>query len=268
MKVVLFCGGLGLRFRNAGFNMPKPLGMVGELPIIDHLMRYYSAHGHDQFVLCVGYGASAIKKYFLRGEAGGDISDAEELELQSLEELTDVRNGWRIQFVDSGIHSNIGMRLLAAKPYMDQDEAFLANYSDALTDLPLNDYIDHSLDFGGIGNFVSVRPKLSFHQIVANENGLVESFRPMSQSNLRINGGFFVFRPEIFDVLEPGEDLVEQPFGRLIERGELKSYGYDGFWQCMDTFKDKQLLENLQNAGDPPWEFWKHSVQRLNLHAT
>lgn len=268
MKVVLFCGGLGLRFRNAGYNMPKPLGAVGELPIIEHLMRYYSAQGHVEFVLCVGYGASAIKQYFLNGDVESDISDAQELELRALDELVMVEQGWKLRFVDTGIHSNIGMRLLAAKPFMEPGEPFLANYSDALTDLPLQPYIDHARAHGAVGNFVSVRPKLSFHEVISTEQGDVESFKPMSQSDLRINGGFFYFRPEIFDVLMPGEDLVEEPFQRLINTRELRAYQYDGFWQCMDTFKDKQLLENLQNAGDPPWEFWKTSVETRHLHAT
>jgi glucose-1-phosphate cytidylyltransferase len=267
VKVVLFCGGLGLRFRGAGINTPKPLGQIGDRPIIDHLMSYYAAHGHNDFVLCVGYGASAIRRYFLRGITEGEISEGEEAELANLDELVDLKTGWKIRFVDSGIHSSIGMRLLAAKSEVEGD-VFLANYSDALSDLPLNDYVTSSLNGGAIANFVSVRPNLVFHEVIARPDGYVESFESMTVSNLRINGGFFLFRPEFFDYLKDDEDLVEEPFERLIGQNQLRSYNYDGFWQCMDTFKDKQLLENLQALGDPPWEFWKRPVAQLSGHAS
>lgn len=259
MKVVLFCGGLGMRLRDQMPNTPKPLAKIGYRPIIWHLMNYYAHYGHKDFILCLGYRADAIKEYFVRY----DDTVSNDFVLGRGGEKTDIQgpniSDWTIRFVDTGLHANIGMRLQSVREYVKDDEMFLANYSDALTDLDLDHYIDAFRKRSQVASFVSVQPNSPFHVVEADEAGNVEAIRSIADSNIRINGGFFAFRPEIFDYIEPGEELVVEPFERLAKARQLSAYRYDGFWQCMDTFKDKQVLEDMAEHGSAPWQVWRDS---------
>lgn len=163
---------------------------------------------------------------------------------------------WNITFVDTGIASNVGQRLKAVEKYLEGESVFLANYSDGLTDLPLPKYIDHFLGRDKIGSFLAVSPPYSSH-IVSLTGDLVNEVRPINRAGLWINGGFFVFRSDIFDYIKEGDELVEEPFQRLIAEEQLLAQKYEGFWACMDTFKDRQYLENLYTGGEAPWEVWK-----------
>jgi glucose-1-phosphate cytidylyltransferase len=165
---------------------------------------------------------------------------------------------WNITFVDTGLTTNIGQRLKAVQPYLDQESMFLANYSDGLTDLPLPEYIDHFLQRDKIGSFLAISPSQSYH-VVSTDGDLASGITPLSKMGLLINGGFFAFRNEIFDYLRDGEELVEQPFQRLILEKQLIAYQYEGYWACMDTFKERQQLEDLYTRGEAPWEVWKSS---------
>ena len=160
---------------------------------------------------------------------------------------------WRITFVDTGMQAAIGQRLKAVEPYLD-DDVFLATYGDALTDVPLDHMIEMHRESGKTGLLMSVRPRLDYHVLHAQADGVVTSVERLADADVRINGGFFVFRRDILDVIHPGEDLVEEPFGRLIERGELIAYPYDGFWEPMDTIKDKQKLDAHLESGQAPWQ--------------
>ena len=164
---------------------------------------------------------------------------------------------WRITFADTGVSSNIGQRLQAAEPYLDGDEVFLANYADGLTDLHLPSLLEHFERCGKVANFVSPRPNLSYHAVSVNGDGLVNRITAITDTDLRVNGGYFLFHREIFDYLCSGEELVQEPFQRLIEAKQLLAYPYDGFFACMDTFKDKQHLEDLYARGKAPWEVWR-----------
>ncbi len=237
MKVVLFCGGLGLRIRDAADVAPKPLVTVGDRPILWHVMTYYAHHGHREFILCLGHKGDAIRDY-VRSAADGD---------------------WRITFADTGTLSSIGQRLLQAKQYIEDDEVFLANYADGLTDLHLQDLIDAFSHSGKIAALLCTRPQLSYHFVRTGEDGTVVDIENAGQLGLRINGGYFVFRHDIFDYIRDGEDLVDEPFHRLMRDGQLLGYPYDGFWRTMDTFKDKQALDDLCATGRAPWEVWKRS---------
>jgi glucose-1-phosphate cytidylyltransferase len=266
MKVVLFCGGLGMRIREAGGDIPKPMVPIGYRPILWHVMKYYAHFGHRDFILCLGYRADAIKKYFLEYEEtiSNDFvlsragCDARQVELMN----SDISD-WRITFADTGINCNIGQRLRAAQKYLDGEEIFLANYADGLTDLPLPSLIDHFQRRGCIANFVSVRPNLSYHAVSMTCDGYVDDVTAITQTDLRINGGYYLFRREIFDYFRDGEELVEEPFQRLIAARQLLAYPYDGFFACMDTFKDKQQLEDLHARGQAPWEVWRDQACRL-----
>lgn len=257
MKVVLFCGGLGMRLRDHSQNTPKPLATIGDRPILWHVMNYYSHYGHNDFVLCLGYQAAAIKQYFLDYEetlSNDFILGKGGREVTLLNRDID---DWTITFVDTGLHANIGERLVAVREHVAGEEMFLANYSDGLSDLPLDSYVRNFREKGRAACFLSVRPNASFHFVETSDDGAVRALRSMEEADIRINGGYFVFRQEIFDYIEKGEELVVEPFERLIGSDQLLAYRYDGFWRCMDTFKDKQALEEMAARDDAPWQVWK-----------
>jgi len=255
MKVVLFCGGLGLRIRDAE-NIPKPLVTIGYRPILWHVMKYYAHFGHKDFVLCLGYRGDAVKNYFLNYDEclSNDFTLSEggrKLELAA----SDIHD-WKITFVDTGLASNIGQRLKAIEPYVKNEPEFLANYSDGLSNLPLPAQLEHFHQRDAIASFVSVKPQLSYHVVTSDPSGRVTAIEDMNRTPLRINGGYFIFKREIFDYINEGEELVHQPFHRLLDEGRLTAYEYDDFWMSMDTFKDRQQLEDIYEAGRAPWEVW------------
>lgn len=256
MKVVLFCGGLGMRLREFFDSIPKPMVPIGYRPIIWHLMKYYAHFGHKDFVLCLGHRGDAFKKYFLEYNEcmSNDFTLTDggaRLELGN----SDISD-WRITFADTGIHSNIGQRLVKARKYLQGEEMFLANYSDGLTDMDLDKQIEHFKARDKIAGFLSVKPNLTYHTVSLKGDALVGEIMPFMASNIRVNGGFFILRSDIFEHIREGEELVQEPFYRLIEKEQLIAYEYDGFWRGMDTFKDKQLLEELYEKGNPPWQVW------------
>jgi len=266
MKVVLFCGGLGMRLREYAENTPKPMVPIGYRPILWHVMKYYAHFGHRDFILCLGYRADAIKNYFLHYDEclSNDFTlfqGGKRLELFH----SDIHD-WNITFADTGVNANIGMRLKAVEKYLQGEEVFLANYSDGLTSMHLPHLIETFLQQNKAGSFVSVRPNLSYHLVSAQADGLVRGVCEISRSDLRINGGYFIFRKEIFQYIREREELVQEPFQRLIEKKQLIAYPYDGFFASMDTFKDKQTLDDLYNTGKAPWEVWKVNGDKQEKH--
>lgn len=257
MKVVLFCGGLGTRLREHSDTIPKPLVGVGYRPVLWHLMRYYAHFGHTEFILCLGYRGDLIRQYFL------DYNEAMTNDFvlseggRRVELVSRDLDDWRITFVDTGLHSNIGQRLLRVRKYVEGEPEFLANYADGLSDLPLNALIDDFHRRDAVASFVAVRSHHSFHTVTSGEDGIVTSIGAMNGGSVWINGGFFALRREIFDYIGEGEELVEQPFGRLIERRLLATYRHDGFWQSMDTFKDKITFDRMEAKGHCPWMLWR-----------
>ena len=257
MKVVLFCGGLGMRLREVSENVPKPMVPIGYRPILWHVMKYYAHYGHKDFILCLGYKADTIKDYFLNYDEC--ISNDFVLNGSSGKPtlLSSDIDDWKITFCDTGINSNIGMRLKAVQKHLENEEMFMANYSDGLTDLNLPAYLDFFQKSGKKASFLCVKPTQSFHVVQLGEEGLVSGIQDLSFSGININGGFFVFRKGIFDYIHKGEELVHEPFRRLIEERQLISYQHPGFWGCMDTFKDKMMLDDLYAKGVAPWEPWR-----------
>jgi glucose-1-phosphate cytidylyltransferase len=255
MKVVLFCGGLGMRIREYSEDIPKPMVPIGYRPILWHVMKYYAHFGHKDFILCLGYKADVIKKYFLNYDEclSNDftLSGAGNVDLAN----SDIHD-WRISFVDTGISTNIGGRLRAVRDHLDGEEYFLANYSDNLTDVPLPDMISNFEGSDRVASFLCVRPSQSFHMVSLDGQNVVSRITHASKANLRINGGYFVLRKDVFDYMQPGEELVEEPFQRLIEKKRLAAYRYDGFFVSMDTFKERQALEELYGSGNAPWTLW------------
>jgi glucose-1-phosphate cytidylyltransferase len=257
LKVVLFCGGQGTRLRDYSEAIPKPMVQIGDRPILWHVMKYYAHFGHKDFILCLGYKGDSIKNYFLNyDEAISNdfvLSDGgTDLHLLN----SDIQD-WKITFVGTGVNASIGERLKAVQRYLEGEDVFLVNYSDGLTDLNFPAYLDRFLAGDKVASFLAVHSTQSFHVVSIEDDGTVDGITPMSDSNVWINGGYFICRKEIFDYLQQGEDLVYEPYERLMTNKQLVAYKYEGFWAAMDTFKDRQLLDDLSVTGRAPWELWK-----------
>jgi len=259
MKVVLFCGGFGTRLREHSETIPKPMVCIGSRPILWHLMRYYAHFGHREFILCLGYRGDLIKQYFLKydeclsndfvfARGGRDV----QLFRRDIDD-------WKITFADTGLNSNIAERLKAVEPYLDGDEMFLANYADGLSDIDLNAYIDSFKGRSAIASFIAVRPTYySFHMVSFGSGDYVSDIRDMKNSDVWINGGYFILRREIFDFIQPGDELAAETFRRLASKQALVAQRHSGFWQCMDTLKDKMTFDDMAARGDTPWTLWQN----------
>jgi glucose-1-phosphate cytidylyltransferase len=243
VKVVLFCGGKGLRLSTGALSTPKPMVPIGDRPILWHIMRYYAHYGHRDFVLCLGHKADVIEEYVRREIMFRDTRS----------------NGsrWRITFADTGLDATIAERLLAVQRHLHGEEMFLANYGDVLTDAPLPLVVSRLRDERKIATFLSVRPNYSFDVVTAGTNGVVDGIYDIAQTGVWINGGYFVFRHEIFDYINQGDELVGETFRRLIAEQQLLAYPYEGFWAPMDTLKDKERLEALVASDGTPWSVWE-----------
>jgi glucose-1-phosphate cytidylyltransferase len=256
VKVVLFCGGYGMRMRDGASDLPKPMHPVGPRPLIWHVMRYYAHFGHKDFVLCLGYGAHHIKDFFLtysetasndfvlRGGdvhlLGSDIAD------------------WTITFVHTGLDSPIGERLRRVRRHVAGEEMFLANYADVLTDLPLDRMIERFRRSDAVGSLLAVPPQSAFHCVDVADDGRVAEISTLQEMPLWENGGYFVLRQEVFDYLPQGGDLIADACRPLAKEGRLLAYQHRGFWQPADTVKERHALEAAYQSGNRPWMLWEN----------
>lgn len=262
MKVVLFCGGLGMRMRADNQSLPKPMTPIGSRPVLWHVMRYYAHFGHKEFVLCLGYGAHSVKDYFLNYHETGSNdfilrNGGEHVELLG----TDISE-WQITFVDTGMDTAIGERLRRVRRHLGDDDVFLANYGDVLTDAPLDVMIEEFIATPCAAQMLAVKPQDSFHVVDINSDGLVSGLVPVADMSMRINGGYFVLRQDIFDYLEADEDLVMDACMKAAGVGRLRAFEYDGFWAPMDTLKERAALEEMYRHGDCPWALWQPNRSR------
>jgi glucose-1-phosphate cytidylyltransferase len=259
MKVVLFCGGAGMRLRGYSEDVPKPMVTIGARPVLWHVMKYYAHFGHKDFILCLGYKASVIKNYFLEYEESVSNDFVFSQGGRKLEFMQRDIDDWNITFVDTGSRATIADRLRLVEPYLDGEEMFLANYSDGLTDFHLPKMIQEFTRRDSYASFLSVQPRSSsLDTVQASEDGCVRAIKSMKDASIWVNGGYFVLRKEIFRYIQPGEELIYEPFQRMIAEGKVWSQRHEGFWQCMDTFRDKQLLDEMEASGTPPWYLWKN----------
>jgi glucose-1-phosphate cytidylyltransferase len=256
MKVVLFCGGFGTRLRDYSEQTPKPLVDVGSRPILWHLMKYYAHFGHKEFILCLGYGAGAIKNFFLKYDECVSNDFVLSAGGRNIELLQRDIDDWRVTFVDTGLQSTIGERLRRVRDYVAQDEMFLANYADGLSDLDLRGYVESFRNRNKIACFMSVPAPHTFHIVHADAEQHATKLELVARSPVRVNAGFFVLRRQIFEYMKPGEDLVIEPFERLIAERQLLAIPHEGFWRNMDTFKDKMQLDEMVAQGHVPWQVW------------
>jgi glucose-1-phosphate cytidylyltransferase len=257
MKVVLFCGGLGMRMREGPASAPKPMNMIGDRPLLWHVMRYYAHFGHTDFILCLGYGAAAVKDYFVHYDETQSndftlVGGGRNIEMHS----TDITD-WNISFIDTGLHSTIGERLMRVRALVEHDEIFLANYADTLTDAPLDELVDRFRRApDAVASMLAVPPVSTHHVVEVADSGEVTGVRAVTDLMQWENGGYFVMRPGIFDALRDGEDMVPSAFHRLVAQGRLFAHRYTGFWRAADTFKDRAELEDMFHRGQCPWMLW------------
>ena len=246
-----------MRMREYSEAIPKPMVPIGYRPMLWHVMKYYAHFGHKDFILCLGYKANTIKDYFLKYDecVSNDFVYMEGG--KKLDLVTSDIQDWKITFADTGLGSNVGQRLAAVRKYLAGEEMFLANYTDCVSDLDLPEMLRNFQNQRAVAGFLSVKPNATFHMIEADADGLVRDIFHVSKGRQRINGGFFILRKEIFDYVKDGEELVDQPFKRLIQESRLFAHHHDRFWACMDTVKEVQQLEDLYSQGKAPWELWK-----------
>lgn len=265
MKVVLFCGGYGMRMRDGVSDVPKPMAKVGPRPLLWHVMRYYAHFGHTNFVLCLGYGAHHIKDFFL--DYSETASNDFVLRGGELEMLSSDISDWTITFVHTGLESPIGERLRRVRKYVAEEEMFLANYADVLTDAPLDRMIDRFAASDASASLLAVPPQSMFHCVQLGEQSRVDEIIPVNTMPLWENGGYFVLRQEVFDHLPENGDLVGDACTELAKRGRLLAYPYRGYWFPADTVKERAALEAAYVSGHRPWMLWEHGMDRTPLQA-
>jgi len=254
VKVVLFCGGLGTRIRDYSDQVPKPMVPIGYRPVLWHVMKYYASYGCNDFILCLGYKADVIKKYFLNYDESLTNDFVFEKGGKDIQLLHRDIDDWRITFVDTGTTSTIAERLVAVRPHLEGEEVFLANYSDGLTDYPIPELVEEHRRREAVASFLCIKPHHSFHVVdTGGGSGWVRCIQDTTQADFWVNGGYFVMDQRIFDYIRPGEELVHEPFQRLVAESKLYAHKYTGFWGCMDTYKEKQMLDDLYLGGHAPW---------------
>ena len=246
MKVVLFCGGQGMRIRDYSNEVPKPMVPLGDRPILWHVMKYYAHFGHRDF----------IKRFFLEYEEAVSNDFVLRRGGREIDLMGSDIDDWEITFVDTGMYAPIGERLRQVRHHIGTDEMFLANYADGVSDLDLDCYVGAFEESEAVAGLVAIKPPQSYH-VVNIEGSRVRSIQPLAQSDIWLNGGFFVLRNEIFDYLEPDQELVEEPFAKLMAEDRLFVHKLNGFFAPMDTFKDKKALDQMYESGHAPWVVWK-----------
>lgn len=256
MKVVLFCGGYGMRMRDDVTDVPKPMQLIGDRPLLWHVMRFYAHFGHTEFILCLGYGAHHVVDFFRNYDEtrSNDFvlrKGGTEIELLS----SDIPD-WTITFVHTGLDTAIGERLRRVRKYVDDEDVFAANYADVLTDAPLDLVEQNFRRSGAVGSLLAVPPQAAFHLVETDADSYVEDIVDVSTLPVQENGGYFFFTPEIFDHLHEGEDLVTDALPRLIRRRQLIAWPHRGFWKPADTVKERNELDALARHRGRPWALW------------
>ena len=232
MKAVILCGGRGTRLGESGRSVPKALINIGEKPIIWHLMSNYAHYGIRDFVLCLGFLGDEIK-------------------VNPLLNSTD----WNVTFVDTGLDTNTGGRLRQVADYLMGEDTFCVTYGDGLSDVNINSLTDFHRGHGRAATVTAIHPHSNFGIMDVADDGRITAFREKPVLKEWINGGFFVFNQQIFDQLGENDVLEREPFERLSDTGEMMAYKHEGFWKCMDTFKDNLEFEQLWSDGGP-WKVW------------
>ena len=255
MTVVFLAGGLGTRLSEVTALRPKPMVEIGGKPILLHIMNIYSHFGFDEFILGLGYRGELIKEYFLNyyHHQSDLIINLKKGEITT-SKSNDIKN-WVIHLIDTGPNTMTGGRLYRLKDKL-KDETFMLTYGDGVADVDIKELIKFHKSHGKIATVTAVRPVARFGGMIFDKDRVTEFKEKPQTGEGWINGGFFVFEPEIFDYLRQGDETVLEgdPMEKLVEDGQLMGFKHEGFWQCMDTIRDKQLLEKLWESGNAPWK--------------
>ncbi len=256
MKVVILAGGLGTRISEESIYKPKPLIEIGEMPIIWHIMKYYSLFGFNDFVICAGYKQHCFKEYFSNYYLNhSDVT----FDMKNNNMIVHKTNSepWTVSVVDTGLYTMTGGRIKRVKEYI-KDEPFLLTYGDGVSDVDLNALLEFHNKSKRIATLTAVMPGGRFGALNIDSSGLIGSFREKKRDDGGwINGGFMVMEPEILDYISGDNVMLEnEPFDKLVSDRQLSAYKHFGFWQCMDSMKDKTLLEKLIAEGKAPWIKW------------
>ena len=259
MKVIILCGGMGTRLREETEYKPKPMVKVGDKPILWHIMKHYAYYGHKEFVLALGYKGNIIRDYFLNyynynSDFTVDLSKVSSVQIHNNRRHDD----WKVTLVETGTDSMTGYRVKLCFPFIQEDR-FMLTYGDAVSNVDIGKLEAFSVRMNTMGTVTGVNPPSRFGDLIT-EDGIVTSFKQqlkeISAQNT-INGGYFVFKKEFFNYLpdDPGCSLEDEPMDRLAKERQLSVYSHTDFWQCMDTYRDYQLLNTLWSDG-PPWRIW------------
>ncbi len=255
MKVVILAGGVGSRISEETDVRPKPMVEIGHRPILWHIMKHYSHFGFNEFVLCLGYKGEYIKRYF--SEALSSSSDITvDFEKGVIEQHRSSAEPWRITMVDTGLDTQTGGRLLKVREYLD-DEPFMLTYGDGVADVDLAHLVQYHRSHGRLATVTAVHPTARFGQLEL-EGDLVARFDEKPQMSAGwVNGGYFVLQPEALDYIPGNVDWAKEPLDGLASDGQLVAHRHEGFWQCMDTLRDKNYLNSLWDSGQADWKVWR-----------
>ena len=256
MKTVILCGGQGTRLREKTESIPKPLVEIGPYPVMWHLMKSYAAQGLDEFVLCLGYKGELIKEYFLRmmDDRAGDFRlVANGVGQPVMESLRSRREPWDIIFAETGLKTDTGGRAHRIQEYVG-NETFSLTYADGVADIDIKALVDFHKSHGKIATVTAVKRQITLGVMHVDDDDSVTAFAEKPMLDYYINGGFFMFEPELFDYTSPDCNLETDVLPRLVEDGQLRAFKHDGFWACMDTYKDNITLTELWNSGNAPWK--------------
>lgn len=260
MKVVILCGGQGTRIRDVSSEIPKPMIPVGNVPILWHIMKYYASWGHKEFILCLGYKGHVIKEFFLNYRTmltDVTIDFANSGAVTGLSPYDDV--DWKVTLVDTGLDTLTGSRVKRIEPYIGDDETFMLTYGDGVGDIDLDALTAFHASHGAAMTISGVRPPARFGEI-DHKDGMVTEFNEKPQATQGIiSGGYFVCNRDVFSYLDGArsdETLEQAPMQRIAAHGKMAVYTHDGFWQCMDTYRDYQLLNGMIDGGKAPWIRW------------
>lgn len=257
MRVVILAGGLGTRLSEETTVKPKPMVELGGYPIIWHIMNIYAHYGLKRFVLALGYKGDIVKDYFIRYHAANSDLTVN-LCNGAVEYHRTHRRDWEVRMVDTGDATLTGGRLHRLEPILREGGTFMLTYGDGVCDVNIAELLEFHRKHGRIATLTSVRPPARFGTMVFNGDEVTQfKEKPQTQEGW-INGGFFVFEPEIFDYLNGDETVLEgEPLERLAADGELMAFRHQGFWQCMDTVRDRNLLQGMWQSGEAPWKVWQ-----------
>lgn len=256
VKAVILAGGLGTRLREETEFRPKPMVEIGGRPVLWHIMKILSTQGINEFVICLGYKGDQIKDFFLNYEARtNDITVKIGAGKSTVQHSSNNSENWSVTLVDTGVSTLTGARLYQTSKYIGADR-FLCTYGDGLADLRVSELLNFHQNHGKIATVTGVRPVSRFGSMQIDNKGTVTEFVEKPLVEKWINGGFFIFEPEIFDYLDPSSSLEKEPLEKLVAKGELKTFKHEGFWQPMDTYRESKELNELWDSNQAPWKIW------------